>query len=75
MNKIVLKTPLKTKIMLEPRGRRIEVEDTHKPNRNANGMLSLFPEADIIAWEANGPMNAEVLPTYHILTSGGDPRR
>ena len=29
-------------------------------------MLSLFPEADIIASETNGPMNAEVLPIYRI---------
>jgi hypothetical protein len=57
----------KNKNKLESRGDRLEVEGAHRPNRNVNGMLSLFPEADIIASETNGPMNAEVLPIYRIL--------
>ena len=48
------------------KGDRPEVEGTHRPNRNVNAMLSLFPEADIIASETNGPMSAEVLPIYRI---------
>jgi len=32
------------------------------PNKNVNGILSLFPEAEIIASETNGPMAADVLP-------------
>lgn len=39
-------------------------EDAHSPNRNVNGMLSLFPEAEIIAPETNGPITAEVLPIF-----------
>ena len=65
--KKVLKSPLNKQIVLEPRGGRAEVEGSHRPNRNVNGMLSLFPEADIIASETNGPMNAEVLPIYHVF--------
>lgn len=39
---------------------------TYSPNRNAKGML-LFPsEAVIMADETKGPMNADVLPTYHM---------
>ena len=38
--------------------------DAHSPNRNANGMLSLFPEAEIMASETNGPITADVLPTF-----------
>ena len=37
---------------------------TYNANKNANGMLSLFPEAVMIAEETRGPMNADVLPTY-----------
>ena len=50
-------------IALEPRdANQRSIEGAHRPNRNVNGMLSLFPEADIIASETNGPMKAEVLP-------------
>ena len=53
-------------MVLEPRGADLKSMGAHRPNKNANGMLSLFPEADIIASETNGPMNAEVLPIYRI---------
>ena len=39
---------------------------TYNANKNANGMLSLFPEAVMIAEETRGPINADVLPTYSI---------
>lgn len=47
---------------------------TYSPNKNAKGMLSLFPEAVIIAEETKGPIKAEVLPTckpvsHHIRVS------
>jgi len=48
---------------------RLEVEGAHRPNKNANGMLSLLCDAVIIASETNGPMNAEVFPTYHFAFS------
>ena len=38
--------------------------NTYKPNRNANGMLLLFPDAVMIADDTSGPMNADVFPTY-----------
>ena len=41
-----------------------QIKDAHSPNKNANGMLSLFPEAEIIASETNGPITADVLPTF-----------
>ena len=41
---------------------------THSPNKNANGMLLLFPDAVMIADDTKGPMNAEVLPTYKHCT-------
>ena len=34
----------------------------HSPNRKANGMLSLFPAAEMIALETNGPIKADVFP-------------
>jgi len=45
------------------------IKDAHSPNRNANGMLSLFPEAEIIASETNGPITADVLPTFYRFIS------
>jgi hypothetical protein len=33
-------------------------------------MLSLFPEAEIIASETNGPMTADVLPTFTFYQYG-----
>jgi len=42
-----------------------QIKDAHSPNRNANGMFSLFPEAEIIASETNGPITADVLPTFY----------
>lgn len=44
-------------------------KDAHSPNRNANGMLSLFPEAEIMASETNGPITADVLPTFYAFVS------
>ena len=41
----------------------------HSPNKNANGMLLLFPDAEIIASETNGPMIADVLPTFSHFVS------
>ena len=38
-------------------------ENTYSPKRKANGMLSLFPDAVMIALETKGPINAEVFPT------------
>jgi hypothetical protein len=32
-------------------------------------MLSLFPEAEIIASETNGPITADVLPTFYRFIS------
>jgi hypothetical protein len=46
-----------------------QTKNTHSPNRNANGMLSLFPEAEIIASETNGPITADVLPTFYRFIS------
>lgn len=46
-----------------------EKRKTYSPKRNAKGMLSLFPEAVMIAEETRGPMNAEVLPTYFLSIS------
>jgi hypothetical protein len=46
-----------------------QIKDAHSPNRNANGMLSLFPEAEIIASETNGPITADVLPTFYRFIS------
>lgn len=34
-------------------------------------MLSLFPEAEIIAWETNGPMTADVLPIFATISACG----
>lgn len=45
-----------------------QINDAHSPNRNANGMLSLFPEAEIIASETNGPITADVLPTFYLVS-------
>lgn len=44
---------------------------TYKANKNANGMLLLFPEAVMMASETKGPMNADVFPIcsrkqYHV---------
>ena len=38
--------------------------ETYKPNRKANGMLLSFPDAVMIADDTNGPINADVFPTY-----------
>jgi hypothetical protein len=46
-----------------------QIKDAHSPNRNANGMLSLFPEAEIMASETNGPITADVLPTFYLSIS------
>ena len=46
-----------------------QIKDAHSPNRNANGMLSLFPEAEMIASETNGPITADVLPTFYRFIS------
>jgi hypothetical protein len=46
-----------------------QIKDAHSPNRNANGMLLLFPEAEIIASETNGPITADVLPTFYDFIS------
>ena len=46
-----------------------QIKDAHSPNRNANGMLSLFPEAEIIASETNGPITADVFPTFYPFIS------
>jgi hypothetical protein len=37
---------------------------TYNPKRKAKGMLSLFPEAVIIAEDTKGPMKADVFPIY-----------
>lgn len=47
----------------------IREKDAHSPNRNANGMLSLFPEAEIMASETKGPITADVLPTFYRFIS------
>jgi len=39
--------------------------DTHRPNKNAKGMLSLPPDAVMIALDTSGPMKADVFPIWY----------
>lgn len=43
----------------------LEQKCTNSANRNAKGML-LFEESSMIAEETNGPMKADVFPTYKV---------
>ena len=54
------KAPLKfNQVRMKPK----ETKYTHKPNKNANAILSLLPDAVMMALVIRGPINAEVFPT------------
>lgn len=48
----------------------VELSGTYSPNKNANGILSLLFESVMIAEDTNGPMKADVFPTWMIWWDG-----